>query len=79
MKRAEVHAVREYRTNRRIGWAVYLFPASYRPERDVRIHERDEEPAFNPDGTDFPTYAEALVHALHETGLTPTNPEPTED
>lgn len=75
MKRAEVHAVRVYRTNRRVGWTVYLFPASHPPERGVRIHERDEEPAFNPEGTDFATRAEALHAALEAVGLTPTNPE----
>lgn len=74
MKRAEVHAVRVYRTNRRVGWTVYLFPSSHRQDRAVRIHERGEEGAFNPDGTDFPTHAEALAHALHEVGLS-TPPE----
>lgn len=75
VKRAEVHATREWRTNRIVGWSVYLFPASHRPERAVRIHERGEELAFNPEGTDYPTHAEALHAALEAVGLTPTNPE----
>lgn len=29
-------------------------------------------------GDPHPTHAEALAHALHEVGLTPTNPEPVE-
>lgn len=61
------------------SWGVLIFPHDDTPDRNKRVLERPSmkgvrlRPRSGP--LNFPTHEAALSAALHEVGLTPTNPE----
>lgn len=67
MKRAEVWSIDGH-------WIVGI---DHQPHRHVFMRWRPISDRLYalPTQTEHPTHAEALAHALHEVGLTPTNPE----